>query len=56
MRTSSRSSIGPGCTTPGVTLADVKANVPAAGTLVNYDVNVFAKGVNPGTPPIFADA
>jgi hypothetical protein len=41
---------------PGVTLAQVQANVPAAGTFVNYDVNVFAKGVNPGTPPAFADA
>lgn len=40
----------------GVTLAEVRANIPAAGTFVNYDVNVFAKGVNPGTPPAFADA
>ena len=40
----------------GVTLEEVKANVPAAGTFVNYDVNVFAKGVFPGTPPAFADA
>ena len=40
----------------GVTLADVKAQIPAAGLFVNYDVNVFAKGVNPGTPPTFADA
>jgi hypothetical protein len=40
----------------GVTLAEVKKNIPAAGTFVNYDVNVFAKGVNPGTPPAFADA
>jgi hypothetical protein len=40
----------------GVTLDEVKANVPAAGTFVNYNVNVFAKGVNPGTPPTFADA
>jgi len=40
----------------GVTLDQVKANVPAAGTFVNYNVNVFAKGVNPGTPPTFADA
>ena len=39
----------------GVTLAEVKAHVPAGGTFVNYDVNVFAKGVNPGTPPTFAD-
>ncbi|PYQ81588.1 MAG: hypothetical protein DMG01_03645 [Acidobacteria bacterium] len=29
--------------------------MPAAGTFVNYNVNVFAKGVNPGTPPTFAD-
>lgn len=41
---------------PGVRLSDVQANIPAAGTFVNYDVNVFAKGVNPGTPPTFADA
>jgi hypothetical protein len=40
----------------GVTLDQVKANVPAAGTFVNYNVDVFAKGVNPGTPPTFADA
>lgn len=40
---------------PGVTVAQVKANVPAAGLFVNYDVNVFAKGVFPGTPPAFAD-
>ena len=40
----------------GVTLAEVKAHIPAAGLFVNYDVNVFAKGVNPGTPPAFADA
>jgi hypothetical protein len=40
----------------GVTLNVVKAHVPATGTFVNYDVNVFAKGVNPGTPPAFADA
>ena len=40
----------------GVRLADVRANLPASGTFVNYDVNVFAKGVNPGTPPAFADA
>ncbi|PYQ69012.1 MAG: hypothetical protein DMG04_29935 [Acidobacteria bacterium] len=39
----------------GVTLEEVKAHVPAAGTFVNYNVNVFAKGVNPGTPPTFAD-
>jgi hypothetical protein len=41
---------------PGVTLDTVKANVPAAGTFVNYDVNVFEKGIFPGTPPAFADA
>ena len=40
----------------GVTLAQVQANVPAAGTFVNYNTGVFAKGVNPGTPPTFADA
>ena len=40
----------------GVTLATVQANIPATGLLVNYDVGVFAKGVNPGTPPVFADA
>jgi hypothetical protein len=40
----------------GVTLDEVKAHIPATGTFVNYDVNVFAKGVNPGTPPAFADA
>jgi hypothetical protein len=40
----------------GVTLEEVIANVPAAGTFVNYNVDVFAKGINPGTPPTFADA
>src|SRR5215470_19728349 len=40
---------------PGVTLDTVKANIPAAGLFVNYDVGVFAKGVFPGTPPTFAD-
>jgi hypothetical protein len=40
----------------GVTLAQVQANIPASGTFVNYNVNVFAKGVFPGTPPAFADA
>jgi hypothetical protein len=40
----------------GVRLREVRANVPATGTFVNYDVNVFAKGVDPGTPPAFADA
>jgi plastocyanin len=46
----------------GVTLAEVKANIPATGTFVNYEgttpgvSNVFAKGVFPGTPPTFADA
>lgn len=39
----------------GVTLDEVKAHIPAAGTFVNYDVGVFAKGVFPGTPPTFAD-
>jgi hypothetical protein len=37
----------------GVKLGDIV--VPAAGTFVNYNVNVFAKGINPGTPPTFAD-
>lgn len=41
---------------PGVTLAQVTANVPASGTFVNYNVQVYARGVNPGTPPAFADA
>lgn len=41
---------------PTVTLEEVRANVPAAGAFVNYDVNVFAKGVFPGTPPAFTDA
>jgi hypothetical protein len=47
---------------PGTTLEEVAANIPAAGTFVNYEVgiapnsNVFAKGINPGTPPAFADA
>jgi hypothetical protein len=46
----------------GVTLAEVQAHIPAAGTFVNYEVitagvsNVFAKGVFPGNPPTFADA
>jgi hypothetical protein len=40
----------------GVTLEEVAAHVPAAGTFVNYDINVFAKGVFPGTPSTFADA
>jgi hypothetical protein len=42
---------------PGVTLAQVKAFTLAnPGLFVNVDVNVCAKGVNPGTPPTFADA
>jgi hypothetical protein len=47
---------------PAVSLDEVKAHIPAAGTFVNYEVvtggvsNVFAKGVFPGTPPAFADA
>ena len=41
---------------PGVTLDELRAHVPAAGTFVNYDVNVYAKGIFPGTPPAFADA
>ena len=43
---------------PGVGLDDVVAQVPAAGTFVNFDVGVFAKGVFPGTPqatPPFSD-
>jgi len=44
---------------PGVTVAEVRANVPAAGLFVNFDPagqnKVFAKGVFPGTPPAFAD-
>src|SRR3954469_3715857 len=39
---------------PGVTLAEVQANIPAAGTFVNYNTGVFARGVDPGTPPAFA--
>lgn len=39
----------------GIPLEVVAANVPADGLFVNYDVNVFAKGVFPGTPPTFAD-
>lgn len=39
---------------PGVKVTDIV--VPASGTFVNYDVNVFAKGVDPGTPPTFANA
>ena len=41
----------------GVTLEEVQANIPAAGTFVNYEAgpagntNVFAKGIFPGTPP-----
>jgi hypothetical protein len=41
---------------PGVSVDEVRLHVPAAGTFVNYDVDVFAKGVFPGTPPAFADA
>jgi hypothetical protein len=42
---------------PGVTVAEVNANIPPGAPLfINYDVNVFAKGVFPGTPPAFADA
>ena len=45
---------------PGVALEDIV--VPTAGTFVNFEIgtgtasNVFAKGINPGTPPTFADA
>jgi hypothetical protein len=38
----------------GVQLGDIV--IPAAGTFVDYEVNVFAKGVFPGTPPAFTDA
>lgn len=41
---------------PGVSLKTVQEHVPVSGTFVNYDVNVFAKGVDPGTPPTFANA
>jgi hypothetical protein len=42
---------------PGVTVAEIKKFTDAnPGLFVNYNVNVFAKGVNPGTPPAFADA
>src|SRR3954465_1577838 len=42
---------------PGVTLQELKNQLPGTvGLFVNYDVHVFAKGVNPGTPPAFADA
>jgi hypothetical protein len=40
----------------GVRLSEVRRNIPTTGTFVNYDVNVFAKGVDPGTPPTFANA
>jgi len=47
---------------PGVSVAEIKTFTDAhPGLFVNYDVltggvsNVFAKGVNPGTPPTFAD-
>jgi len=46
----------------GVSVAEIKTFTDAhPGLLVNYEVvtagvsNVFAKGVNPGTPPTFAD-
>jgi len=46
----------------GVSVAEIKTFTEAhPGLLVNYEVvtgsvsNVFAKGVNPGTPPTFAD-
>jgi hypothetical protein len=44
---------------PGVELQEVVNNIPAAGIFVNYDVDVFAKGVYPGSPaatPPFSDA
>jgi hypothetical protein len=47
---------------PGVSVAEIKTFTDAhPGLFVNYEVvtggvsNVFAKGVNPGTPPTFAD-
>jgi hypothetical protein len=43
---------------PGVKLQEVVDHIPA-GLFVNYDVNVFAKGIFPGTPtavPPFSDA
>jgi hypothetical protein len=48
---------------PDVTLEEVVARIPnpPTGPFVNYEVNalgenrVFAKGVNPGNPPTFAD-
>jgi hypothetical protein len=46
----------------GVSVAEIKTFTEAhPGLFVNYEVvtgsvsNVFAKGVNPGTPPTFAD-
>jgi len=41
---------------PGVKVSDVKGALANAGLFINYNQNVFAKGVNPGTPPTFADA
>jgi hypothetical protein len=44
---------------PVVTLQEVVDHLPTVAPLplfLNYDVNVFAKGVFPGTPPTFADA
>src|SRR4051794_14521308 len=47
---------------PGVSVAEIKTFTDAnPGLFVNYEAtppagsNVFAKGVNPGTPPTFAD-
>jgi len=41
---------------PGTTVQEVQANIPPGAPLfINYDVNVFDKGVFPGTPPGFAD-
>jgi hypothetical protein len=41
---------------PGVSLDDVKTALPNAGLFVNYNTGIFAKGVDPGTPPSFANA
>lgn len=40
----------------GVSVAEVKGAVPASGTFVNYNVSVFAKGIDPtGTAPLPRD-
>jgi len=43
---------------PGVTVEEVQAHIPTTTPpplFINYDVDVFAKGVFPGTPPLFTD-